>query len=62
MQFSQGPIIFIFWSLLLFGIYLALLYAMGEISKKDLRYIQGLLKRKKTKKMEEAFSGNEPEA
>ncbi|MFZ2226654.1 MAG: flippase [Candidatus Moraniibacteriota bacterium] len=61
-QFSQGPIIFIFWSLLLFGIYLALLYAMGEINKKDLGYIQGLLKRKKTKKMEEAFSGNEPEA
>jgi len=61
-QLSQGPIIFIFWSVLLFSLYLILLYAMGEITKKDFAYIQELAKRKKTKKLEEAFSGNEPEA
>ncbi len=59
---SQGPIISIFWSLTLFAFYLIFLYAIGELSMNDIAYAKDLIKRKKNKKMEEAFSGNEPEA
>jgi O-antigen/teichoic acid export membrane protein len=59
---SQGPIISIFWSIALFAFYLMFLYVIGELSTDDITYAKALIKRKKNKRMEEAFSGNEPEA
>lgn len=58
--FPQGPIEFIFWSIMLFVFYLAILFALKEITKTDLVIFQRLILRKKATEVEEEFSGNEP--
>lgn len=45
--FSQGEIIFLFWSIILFAIYLFLLYILKEIKKEDCIYISNIIKGKK---------------
>lgn len=60
--FSQGRIIFIVWSLILFVFYLGMLYLLGEFTKADLDYIKSLTKLKRVKPVEEEFSSNEPSA
>ena len=61
MFFSKGQIIFILWSLLLFSLYLAVLYFMGEIGSKDLAYVREIISSKgKKKAVREELSSNEP--
>jgi len=45
--FSQGPIEFIFWSILLFTFYLLILFGLKEITKVDLVIFKKLILRKK---------------
>ena len=61
MFFSEGQIIFILWSLLLFSLYLAVLYFMGERGSKDLAYVREIISSKgKKKAVREELSSNEP--
>ncbi|MCX6763185.1 MAG: polysaccharide biosynthesis C-terminal domain-containing protein, partial [Candidatus Moranbacteria bacterium] len=45
--FSQGEIIFILWSIILFAFYLVFLYLLGEIKKEDIDYLRNISSRKK---------------
>lgn len=47
---SQGNIIFIFWSIILFAFYLLTLYFLKEIKKEDIAIVKNLIARKKLKK------------
>lgn len=38
--FPKGEFIFILWSIILFGVYLLILYILGEIKKEDIAYLQ----------------------
>jgi stage V sporulation protein B len=60
--FSKGEISFIFWSIILFGLYLAILLAVREIKKEDLHILKELISRKKAVEVEEQMPGNEPSA
>ncbi len=60
--FSQGQVAFIFWSLILFALYLLTLYILGEITKDDITYLKTISKKKKVSEVEEELSGNEPAA
>jgi stage V sporulation protein B len=60
--FSQGRIIFILWSIILFALYLFVLWLMKEIKREDAEIIKNLIFRKKKEEVEEEFSGNEPGA
>ncbi len=60
--FSQGEIIFMVWSVLLFAGYLIILYALGEITKNDFDYIKQIATKKKKSEIQEELSGNEPTA
>lgn len=51
---SHGEIAFIFWSLILFALYLAMLYLLGEIKKEDWNLLIDMIKKNKTKKDQNA--------
>jgi stage V sporulation protein B len=55
---SQGNIIFIFWSIILFALYLAILYLLGEIIKNDWDYVSSLVKRKPSEEIEPTLENN----
>jgi hypothetical protein len=58
---SHGKLIFILWSVILFAIYLAILFTLGEIKKDDLAIVKTIIQRKKAAEVEKDLSGNEPE-
>lgn len=60
--FPKGEISFIFWSIILFALYLFILYLIKEIKKDDLTIIKKIITRKKKERIQEELSGNEPEA
>jgi stage V sporulation protein B len=60
--FSKGEMVFVLWSLILFVLYLAVLYLLKEIRKEDLLLIKEIVSRKKTARLKEELSGNEPGA
>lgn len=60
--FSKGEFIFILWSAVLFVFYVAFLYAIGGITKKDFEYLQKIVSKKKKADVEEELSGNEPQS
>jgi stage V sporulation protein B len=60
--FSKGEFIFVFWSLVLFSLYLIMLYLLKEIRKEDLVLLKEIISRKKTNHIKEELSGNEPSA
>ena len=60
--FSEGEIIFMVWSVILFAGYLLILYALGEITKNDFDYIKQIATKKKKSEIQEELSGNEPTA
>lgn len=45
--FSQGEIAFLFWSIILFGFYLFLLFIFKEIKKEDVLFLKKLIYRKR---------------
>jgi stage V sporulation protein B len=55
---AQGNIIFIFWSLLLFALYLVILYLLGEITKNDWDYVLSLVKRKPSAEIKPTLENN----
>ncbi|MDD5396800.1 MAG: flippase [Candidatus Moranbacteria bacterium] len=60
---SQGSIIFLLWSTLLFAGYLLILYILKEITADDLNYLKNIVAKKKKKtEIQEELSGNEPSA
>ena len=59
LEFSPSSYYFIFYSILLFAIYLATLYFSKEISKQDLIYVRQMLTRQKKDELSQAeFSQN----
>jgi stage V sporulation protein B len=60
--FSNGAIVFLLWSTILFAFYLLLLYVMGEITRSDLAYLQKIIAKKNPAEVEAELSGNEPSA
>jgi stage V sporulation protein B len=60
--FPKGEISFIFWSIILFALYLFILYLAKEIKKEDLAILREIITRKKKENVQEELSGNEPEA
>ncbi|MFH0969214.1 MAG: flippase [Patescibacteria group bacterium] len=60
--FPKGEITFIFWSAILFALYLLVLYILREIKKEDLGIIKQIISRKKSAEVQEELSGTEPEA
>ena len=61
--FSKGEIIFMLWSVILFALYLAILYFLGEITKEDIIYLKQIISKKEKKaEIQEELSGNEPSA
>jgi stage V sporulation protein B len=59
---SKGNVAFIFWSIILFALYLFILYLLREIKKEDLAILKEIIFRKKKEKVQEELSGTEPEA
>jgi len=53
---------FIFWSLILFVLYLIFLFILREIKKEDLSLLKEIISRKKVAEVEEELPGNEPSA
>jgi stage V sporulation protein B len=60
--FSKGEIIFLLWFAILFSIYLAVLYALREITIEDLVYLKKIVAKKKPEDVGEKLSDNEPSA
>jgi len=60
--FSKGDVAFIFWSIILFALYLFILYLVKEIKKEDLAILKEIISRKKKEEVQEELSGTEPEA
>jgi stage V sporulation protein B len=58
----SGKWLFLLDSIFITAIYLAVLYLLKGITKKDLEYFQGLLKSRKKEEVEAELSGNEPGA
>jgi stage V sporulation protein B len=61
LSFSNGAIIFVLWSVILFALYLVILYVLGEITPNDLVYLKNIIAKKKPADIEEELSGNEPQ-
>jgi len=59
---SHGRLIFMFWSILLFALYLLILYILGEVNKNDLEYLASFARKRKAEDVEAKLSGNEPAA
>lgn len=53
--FSKGEVIFLFWSLIILGFYLLLLYLLSEIKKEDLVFFKNMLAGKNKKGIENNF-------
>jgi hypothetical protein len=63
MFFSQGSIVFLLWSTILFAFYLGILYLLKEITSVDLYYLKQIVAKKQKKvQVQEELSGNEPSA
>lgn len=60
--FPKGEISFVFWSIILFALYLLILYLVKEIKKEDLAILKSVIYRKNKEEVQEELSGNEPEA
>ena len=61
--FPQDRFLFILWSLILLAVYFGVLALLGEIQRKDLVYLKGIVSKKsKQKEVQEELSGNEPSA
>ncbi len=60
--FSEGKIIFMLWSAILFAFYLWVLYFLKEIDYRDIDIFKSIISRKKKEEVEEELSGNEPSA
>lgn len=60
--FPKGEISFIFWSIILFALYLFILYLVKEIKREDLAILREIITRKKKENVQEELSGNEPSA
>ncbi len=56
--FSKGEISFIFWSIILFALYLFILYLVKEIKKEDLAILREIITRKKKENVQEELSEN----
>lgn len=58
--FPVGKYLFIPTSLIIFGLYLALLYLFKGVTQEDLSYFESLIKKRKKEEVEQELSGNEP--
>ena len=54
--FSRGELIFILWSVILLGLYIFLLFIMGEFGTAEIQIIKDIISRKKKKEDELVFS------
>lgn len=59
---SQGRLIFMLWSVLLFALYLFILYLLREIGKSDIDYLLAFARKRKGEEVRETLSGTEPSA
>jgi stage V sporulation protein B len=56
--FSKGEVAFIFWSIILFVLYILILWMLREIKKEDLILFRDMIRRRKPKEMKKKFPEN----